>query len=126
LLLIKIRSPNLSAATYELCRFIQDRPVLKIRSKSSKNNSPFPPLGKGIGDLYEVKHGFELTPEQKDIQKAAREFIQGEYDKEKILEWEQTHTFPKEIGRKQPSGIYRHSLSEEFGDRVMVSSTSSS
>ena len=29
---------------------------------------------------------FELTQEQKDIQKAAREFIQGEYDKEKILE----------------------------------------
>jgi len=43
---------------------------------------------------------FELTQEQKDIQKAAREFIQGEYDKEKILEWEQTHTFPKEVWKK--------------------------
>jgi alkylation response protein AidB-like acyl-CoA dehydrogenase len=43
---------------------------------------------------------FELTAEQKDIQKAAREFAQGEFEKEKILEWEQTHTFPKEIWKK--------------------------
>jgi alkylation response protein AidB-like acyl-CoA dehydrogenase len=43
---------------------------------------------------------FELTHEQKDIQKAAREFARGEFDKEKILEWEQTHTFPKEIWKK--------------------------
>lgn len=43
---------------------------------------------------------FELTQEQKDIQKAAREFIQGEYDKEKILEWEQTHSFPHEVWKK--------------------------
>ncbi len=43
---------------------------------------------------------FELTQEQKDIQKAAREFIQGQYDKEKILQWEQTHTFPREIWKK--------------------------
>jgi alkylation response protein AidB-like acyl-CoA dehydrogenase len=43
---------------------------------------------------------FELKAEQKAIQKAAREFAQGEFDKEKILEWEQTHTFPKEIWKK--------------------------
>ncbi len=43
---------------------------------------------------------FELTQEQKDIQKAAREFIQGQYDKEKIMQWEQTHTFPREIWKK--------------------------
>ncbi len=43
---------------------------------------------------------FELTQEQKDIQKAAREFAQGEFEKEKILEWEQTHAFPKELWKK--------------------------
>jgi alkylation response protein AidB-like acyl-CoA dehydrogenase len=43
---------------------------------------------------------FELRADQKDIQKAAREFAQGEFDKEKILEWEQTHTFPEEIWKK--------------------------
>jgi len=59
---------------------------------------------------------FELTPEQKDIQKAAREFIQGEYDKEKILEWEQTHTFPKEIWKKAAKlGFIGIHYPEEFG-----------
>ncbi len=43
---------------------------------------------------------FELTEEQKDIQKAAREFAQGEFDKDKILEWEQTHTFPRDLWQK--------------------------
>ena len=43
---------------------------------------------------------FELTPEQKDIQRAAREFAQGEFDKDKILELEQTHSFPKELWKK--------------------------
>ena len=59
---------------------------------------------------------FELTPEQKDIQKAAREFIQGEYDKEKILEWEQTHTFPKEIWKKAAKlGFIGIHYPEEYG-----------
>ncbi len=43
---------------------------------------------------------FELTEEQRDIQKAAREFMEGEYDKEKILRWEKEHTFPFEIWKK--------------------------
>jgi alkylation response protein AidB-like acyl-CoA dehydrogenase len=43
---------------------------------------------------------FELTQEQKDIQKAAREFAQGEFDKEKILEWEQNHAFPRDLWKK--------------------------
>jgi len=59
---------------------------------------------------------FELTEEQKDIQKAAREFIQGEVDKEKVLEWEQTHTFPKEIWKKACKfGFVGIHFPEEYG-----------
>ncbi len=59
---------------------------------------------------------FELTEEQKDIQKAAREFIQGEYDKEKILEWEQAHTVPKEIWKKACRlGFMGIHFPEEYG-----------
>src|SRR4030066_124874 len=59
---------------------------------------------------------FELTAEQKDIQKASREFIQGEYDKEKILEWEQTHTFPKELWKKAGKlGFVGIHFPEEYG-----------
>ena len=59
---------------------------------------------------------FELTEEQKDIQKAAKEFIQGEYDKEKILEWEQTHTYPKEIWEKACKlGFIGIHFPEEYG-----------
>jgi alkylation response protein AidB-like acyl-CoA dehydrogenase len=59
---------------------------------------------------------FELTGEQKDIQKAAREFAQGEFDKEKILEWEQTHTFPKELWKKACKlGFVGIHFPEEYG-----------
>jgi len=59
---------------------------------------------------------FDLTQEQKDIQKAAREFIQGEYDKDKILEWEQNHTFPKEIWKKACKlGFVGIHFPEEYG-----------
>jgi alkylation response protein AidB-like acyl-CoA dehydrogenase len=59
---------------------------------------------------------FELTEEQKDIQKAVREFAQGEFDKEKILEWEQTHTFPKEIWKKACKlGFIGLHFPEEYG-----------
>jgi len=59
---------------------------------------------------------FELTQEQRDIQKAAREFIQGEYDKEKILEWEKNHTFPKEVWKKACKlGFIGIHFPEEFG-----------
>ena len=43
---------------------------------------------------------FELTEEQQDIRDAAREFIQGELDKDKVLQWEKDHTFPLEILEK--------------------------
>jgi alkylation response protein AidB-like acyl-CoA dehydrogenase len=43
---------------------------------------------------------FELTDEQRDIQRAAREFAQGEFDKEVALELERDHAFPKSIWKK--------------------------
>jgi alkylation response protein AidB-like acyl-CoA dehydrogenase len=59
---------------------------------------------------------FELTGEQKDIQKAVREFAQGEFDKDKILEWEQNHTFPKELWKKACQlGFLGIHFPEEYG-----------
>jgi len=63
---------------------------------------------------------FELTPEQMDIQKGSPGVHQGEYDKEKILEWEQNHTFPKEIWKKAAKlgfiGIhYPRSMGQGYG-----------
>jgi alkylation response protein AidB-like acyl-CoA dehydrogenase len=59
---------------------------------------------------------FELTQEQRDIQKAAREFAQGEFDKEKILEWEQTDTFPREIWKRASElGFIGIHFPEEYG-----------
>jgi len=43
---------------------------------------------------------FELTDEQKDIQRAAKEFAQGEFDRELALELERDHAFPKSIWKK--------------------------
>ena len=43
---------------------------------------------------------FELTDEQRDIQRAAKEFAQGEFDRELALELERDHAFPKSIWKK--------------------------
>jgi alkylation response protein AidB-like acyl-CoA dehydrogenase len=43
---------------------------------------------------------FELTDEQRDVQRAAREFAQGEFDKEVALELERDHAFPRSIWKK--------------------------
>jgi alkylation response protein AidB-like acyl-CoA dehydrogenase len=43
---------------------------------------------------------FRLTKDQEQIQKAAREFAKGEFDKEIALEHERTHTFPRSIWKK--------------------------
>ena len=43
---------------------------------------------------------FKLSTEQNSIQKAAREFAKGEFDKEIALELERTHTYPTEIWKK--------------------------
>jgi alkylation response protein AidB-like acyl-CoA dehydrogenase len=43
---------------------------------------------------------FELSKSQKEIQKAAREFAKGEFDKELALELEKKHEFPEKIWKK--------------------------
>jgi alkylation response protein AidB-like acyl-CoA dehydrogenase len=43
---------------------------------------------------------FELTKSQKEIQKAAREFAKGEFDKELALELDLKHEFPTQIWKK--------------------------
>ncbi|MDF1592928.1 MAG: acyl-CoA dehydrogenase family protein [Desulfobacterales bacterium] len=43
---------------------------------------------------------FELSKSQKEIQKAARDFTRGEFDKELALELDRKHEFPKKIWQK--------------------------
>ena len=43
---------------------------------------------------------FELSKSQKEIQKAAREFAKGEFDKELAIELEKKHEFPTNIWKK--------------------------
>ncbi|HSW28701.1 MAG TPA: acyl-CoA dehydrogenase family protein [Longimicrobiales bacterium] len=43
---------------------------------------------------------FELTREQKDIQQAAREFAEGEFDKDLALKHEREHSFPRSVWKK--------------------------
>jgi alkylation response protein AidB-like acyl-CoA dehydrogenase len=43
---------------------------------------------------------FKLNKEQESIQKAAREFAKGEFDKDIALEHEKIHTFPRAIWKK--------------------------
>ncbi len=43
---------------------------------------------------------FELKKEQKEIQKAVREFVKGEFKKDLILELEEKHEYPVDIWKK--------------------------
>lgn len=43
---------------------------------------------------------FNLSEEQTDIQKAAREFAQGEFDLEQALDWDRNCQFPHKVWRK--------------------------
>lgn len=43
---------------------------------------------------------FSLTKEQRDIQKAAEEFARGEFDPDRILEWDRKQEFPEPVWRK--------------------------
>ncbi len=43
---------------------------------------------------------FELTKSQKEIQKAARDFAKGEFDKDLALELDRNHEYPKKIWEK--------------------------
>ncbi len=59
---------------------------------------------------------FELTTEQKDIQKAAREFAQAEFDKDLILEHELKQKYPFEIRKKACDlGFIGIHFPEEYG-----------
>ena len=71
---------------------------------------------------------FELTQEQLDIQKAAREFGEAEFEKNYMLELDRNHKFPWEIWRKAISlGFVGLDIPEEYGgqgygltERVLV------
>ena len=55
---------------------------------------------------------FDLTEEQKEIQKAVDTFAKGEFDKEAILELERNHQFPISLLEESVSAwIYWDSLS---------------
>jgi alkylation response protein AidB-like acyl-CoA dehydrogenase len=61
---------------------------------------------------------FELTDSQKKIQNSVREFIRSEFDRDKIREWDQTHTFPREIWKKAAqSGFIGVHFPQEYGGR---------
>ena len=59
---------------------------------------------------------FGLTKEQKDIQKAARRFAKGEFDRELALELEEKHEFPTDIWKKAAEeGFVGLHYPEEYG-----------
>lgn len=59
---------------------------------------------------------FGLNKEQDSIQKAAREFAKGEFDKDVALEHERSHTFPSEIWKKACElGFMGIHFPEEYG-----------
>jgi len=59
---------------------------------------------------------FELSEEQLDIQKAAREFAQGEFDPDTILELDRTGQFPESMWKKACRlGFIGIHYPEEFG-----------
>jgi alkylation response protein AidB-like acyl-CoA dehydrogenase len=61
---------------------------------------------------------FELTEHQKKIQNSVREFIRSEFDKDKIREWDRTHTFPREVWKKAArSGFIGVHFPREYGGR---------
>jgi len=65
---------------------------------------------------------FELTRSQKEIQKAAREFARGEFDKELALELERKHEFPTQIWKKacDLGFVGVHFPEEYFGQNLGV------
>ena len=58
---------------------------------------------------------FELTQSQKEIQKAARDFARGEFDKDLILEMDRKHEYPKKIlGKAADLGFVGIHFPEEY------------
>ena len=63
---------------------------------------------------------FELTTEQKDIQQAAREFAEGEFDRDKAIQLEKDHAYPRDIWEKASElGFVGIHFPEEFGGQGM-------
>ena len=59
---------------------------------------------------------FKLSKVQKDIQKAARAFAKGEFDKERAFELEEKHEFPTDIWKKAAEeGFIGLDFPEEYG-----------
>lgn len=59
---------------------------------------------------------FELSKEQRAIQKAAREFAEGEFDKDLALEHELHHKFPRDLWQKACElGFLGVHFPEEYG-----------
>ena len=59
---------------------------------------------------------FGLTKEQQDIQRAAREFAEAEFEKNYVLELDRNHKFPWEVWRKAASlGFIGLDIPEEYG-----------
>jgi alkylation response protein AidB-like acyl-CoA dehydrogenase len=66
--------------------------------------------------LKEEGMDFELTDEQRDVQKAAREFAQGEFDPDLALDLDQNRKFPESIWKKASQlGFIGIHYPEEFG-----------
>jgi len=71
---------------------------------------------------------FEFTKEQMDIQRAAREFAEAEFEKSYVLELDRNHQFPWEIWKKAIQlGFVGLDIPEEYGgqgygllERVLV------
>ena len=63
---------------------------------------------------------FELSDEQKDVQKAATEFAKGEFDPDLVLELDESEKFPDSIWRKAAQlGFIGIHYPEEFGGQVL-------
>ena len=59
---------------------------------------------------------FELTKEQKDIRQAAREFAEGEFDKDLAAQLDKEHAFPRSIWKKACElGFVGMHYPEEYG-----------
>jgi alkylation response protein AidB-like acyl-CoA dehydrogenase len=59
---------------------------------------------------------FELSREQKAIQRAARDFAEGEFDREYALECDRNHRFPTEVYKKACElGLIGIHFPEEYG-----------
>jgi alkylation response protein AidB-like acyl-CoA dehydrogenase len=65
---------------------------------------------------------FELTRTQKEIQKAVRDFVKGEFDRDLAIELDQSHEFPNKIWQKAGDlGLLGIHFPEEYSGQGMGS-----